>query len=85
MVRFHGLFVNVPHLVEAQVIQETNDSLRVEVVTTGDFSEKEEKLIYERTIERTGPMRIKVDRVNAIKRTERGKFRAVVSRLPRHT
>lgn len=84
LVRFHGLFVNVPHVIEAQVIQEANDFLRVQVVTAEGFSEKEEDLIYKRTIERTGPMRIKIDRVDEIKRNERGKFRAVVSRLARH-
>lgn len=84
LVRFHGLFVNVPHVIEAQVIQETNDFLRVQVVTAQGFSEKEENLIYKRTIERTGPMRVKIDRVDEIKRNERGKFRAVVSRLAHH-
>jgi phenylacetate-CoA ligase len=82
MVRFHGLFVDVPHLIEGQVIQEETDLLRLRIVATDSFGPEHERLLRDRvTRERLGPMRVLVERVPSIERTERGKFRAVISRM----
>ena len=82
MVRFHGLFVNIPHVLEGQVIQEELDLIRLRVVTTPSFGPEQEKRLRERLVrERLGAVRVMIDKVPFIERTERGKFRAVVSRL----
>jgi phenylacetate-CoA ligase len=81
MVRFHGLFISVPGVVEAQVIQEEIDLLRVRVVATPEFGEAQRKLIEARVHERLGAVRVIVETTGRIERTSRGKFRAVISRL----
>lgn len=81
-VRFHGLFINLMNVLEGQVIQESLDLIRVRVVTRTGFDNKEERLIRQRLQERLGAVQVRVERVDEIERTERGKFRAVISRLP---
>ena len=83
MVRFHALFLNLPSVVEAQVIQEELDLLRVRVVGTPDFGEAERRVIEKRVHDRLGAVRVSVETVEHIERTSRGKFRAVISHLPR--
>jgi phenylacetate-CoA ligase len=81
IVRFHGLFIDLPHVLEGQVIQETLDLIRVRVVTRPGFEQREEQLIHQRLSERLGAIRVAVERVNRIERTPRGKFRAVISNV----
>jgi phenylacetate-CoA ligase len=85
-VRFHGLFVNLPNVVEGQVIQEDLDHIRIRVVTRDGFGEDDVRTIRTRVAEeRLGPLQVNVERVPYIERTERGKFRAVINRLPKET
>jgi len=81
MVRFHGLFIGLPNVLEGQVIQEQLDFIRVRVVARPGFDNDEQRLICRRLSERLGEVRVVVERVAAIERTERGKFRGVISRL----
>jgi phenylacetate-CoA ligase len=80
-VRFHALFINLPHVLEGQVIQEQLDFIRVRVVARSGFDDQERALIAHRLQERLGAIRVEVECVDEIERTERGKFRAVISRL----
>jgi phenylacetate-CoA ligase len=85
-VRFHGLFINLPNVLEGQVIQEDLDHIRVRVVAREGFSETDVQTIRRRVAEeRLGPINVEVECVPQIERTERGKFRAVINRLPRET
>jgi phenylacetate-CoA ligase len=81
MVRFHGVFIDLPHVLEGQVIQETLTRFRVKVVPQGDFGAEDEKLIRRRFVQRLGPVGVEIEKVVAIPRTERGKFRAVICSL----
>lgn len=81
MVRFHGIFIDLPHVIEGQVIQEELDLLRVRVVVTDGFGTADESTIRSRFVDRLGRIRVIVERVGEIERTERGKFRAVISRF----
>jgi phenylacetate-CoA ligase len=84
MVRFHGIFVNLPNVLEGQVIQEALDRILVRVVTRESFCEEDARTIRSRIAEeRLGRMTVEIERVPEIERTERGKFRAVINRLPR--
>jgi len=85
-VRFHGLFINLPNVVEGQVIQEDLDHIRIRVVTREGFNDDDVRAIRTRVAEeRLGPVQVTVERVPYIERTERGKFRAVINRLPKET
>jgi phenylacetate-CoA ligase len=82
LVRFHGIFIDLPHVMEGQVIQQAIDRFLVKVVAKPGFSLEEEEVIRERFAERLGPVSVEIERVIEIPRTERGKFRAVICRIP---
>ncbi|MGZ4695704.1 MAG: phenylacetate--CoA ligase family protein, partial [Acidimicrobiales bacterium] len=78
--RFHGVFYEIPGLVEAQVVQRTNRRFTVRVVVTDRFDEGGAAVIVGRMIDRLGSAaEVDVEPVDAITRTAAGKFRAVVS------
>jgi phenylacetate-CoA ligase len=82
MVRFHGIFVGQPRVIEGQIVQERLDRIRVKVVGTRDFGPADEQEIIARVQQRLGPrVQVVVEKVDAIPRTKAGKFKAVVSLL----
>jgi phenylacetate-CoA ligase len=78
MVRFHGIFIDLPHVLEGQVIQEAPDQFTVKVVTRDGFGPAEEGTIRKRFAQRLGMVSVEIHRVHEIPRTARGKFRAVI-------
>jgi len=83
MVRFHGIFVGLPRIREGQVVQESLRHFRVRLVADASFGENDRALVRKRFEERLGPVEVTFDMVDRIERTERGKFRAVISNVPR--
>ena len=82
LVRFHGIFVDQPNIVEGQIIQETLDQFVVRVVPTKAFSQLDIDDIQQRMYQRLGPkISVQVVTVDDIPRTESGKFRAVISKV----
>lgn len=79
MVRFHGIFIGLPTVLEGQVVQEASARFVVKVVATAKFGKEEEAIIRRRFAERLGSVSVQIERVHDIPRTERGKFRAVIS------
>ncbi len=80
MVRFHGIFVHQPHIVEGQIIQEALDHIHVKVVPTSSFDEDDIRDITQRIQQRLGSMvRVTVEKVEFIPRSKSGKFKAVIS------
>jgi phenylacetate-CoA ligase len=82
LVRFHWVFVDLPHVLEGQIVQEALNRITVKLVTTDGYTQAEEQLIRRRFAERLGPLHLNIETVPSLPRTERGKFRAVISRLP---
>lgn len=78
LVRFHGIFVDLPHVLEGQVIQEAPDRFTLKVVAGEGFGGNEEAMIRRRFLQRLGSVRVDIARVSEIPRNERGKYRAVV-------
>lgn len=68
---------------EAQIIQETRQQLRVLYVPTADYSTEDGAALIGRIRDRVGEMDVVLEEVAEVPRTANGKFRAVVSRLPR--
>ena len=82
MVRFHGVFVDQPHVLEGQVIQESLRQFRVRVVPTSGFGKSDVEDIAHRVRQRLGhEVEVAVEPVERIPRTRAGKFQAVVSLL----
>ena len=80
--RFHGVFYEIPGLVEAQVVQRTTRRFTVRVVVTDSFDDAGAAIIVGRMIDRLGRSAdVDVEPVDAIARNAAGKFRAVVSEL----
>ena len=59
------------------------DELTLNLVVHRGYGQAEEQAIRERFTQRLGPIQLAIRVVPEIPRTERGKFRAVVSRLAR--
>jgi phenylacetate-coenzyme A ligase PaaK-like adenylate-forming protein len=81
MVRFHGLFVDIPFLKLAQVIQHTTDNIEIKLVVTSNFSKKEENIIYDRMTSQLGQVNIQFDYVSEILNNKNGKYQAVISKI----
>jgi phenylacetate-CoA ligase len=67
---------------EAQVIQETLNSVKVKVVATPGFASHHERVIVERLKERMGDVEVVIEPVAELPRGAGGKFRAVVCKIP---
>jgi len=84
MVRFHGLFVDLPGVAEGQVVQEDLDRFIVNVVPAKSFSTSDRETIRKRMVTRLGPgTAVEVRELESIPREPNGKFRAVISRVKR--
>ena len=82
LVRFHWVFIDLPGVLEGQVVQEAIDEFTVNVVTRDGSLKEIRNVIEKRFKERLGPVSIRVQRLAEIPRTERGKFRSVISKVP---
>lgn len=80
-VRFHGIFIGLPHIVEGQIIQETLQDFRIKLVVTKEFSELDRETIRSRFLERIGRINLVFELVDHIERTDRGKYRALISNM----
>ena len=80
LVRFHGIFVDQPNIIEGQIIQEAANRIRAEVVGTEGFCAADVEDVRARILQRLGAgVHVDVERVESIPRTSAGKFKAVVS------
>jgi len=82
LVRFHGIFIHQPHIIEGQIIQEALDQIRVRIVPTAGFEEADKIDIANRVHQRLGnQVNVIVELVPSIERTKAGKFKAVISKV----
>ncbi len=70
---------------EAQIIQETIETILVRVVPAEGYTERDGISIIERIRDRMGPVTVTIETCDAIARGRNGKFRAVISRLSANT
>ena len=76
------VFDDIANLIEAQVIQEEMDLIRVLIVPTEKFSYKDQNMLLRNMRSRLGDdMQIVFQKVESIPRTKSGKFNSVVSKL----
>jgi phenylacetate-CoA ligase len=83
MVRFHGIFIDLPNVVKAQVVQETVADFTVNVQTNGLTSE-ERNIISRRMESQLGNVKVNINEVNEIPVGINGKFKAVISKIKRN-
>lgn len=83
MVRFHGIFINIPSLIEAQVIQNTLTDFEIKMVVSRKPEEEELQLIKKRMNSQLGEINLDITIVDSIPRNAGGKFKAVISNVTR--
>lgn len=83
MVRFHGIFINLPSVVEGQIIQYEIDKFEIKVVCSQPIKEDERKIIESRMKSQLGMIELKITQVDSIPRNQNGKFKAVISIVKR--
>ena len=82
LVRFHGVFINQPHVMEGQIIQKELNHIHVKIIPTNGFNSDDVKEIIYRVHQRLGnSVKVTVEQVIDIPRTKSGKFKAVISEL----
>ncbi|MCF6280155.1 MAG: hypothetical protein L3J14_07390 [Flavobacteriaceae bacterium] len=81
MVRFQGLFIDVPFLKSAQIIQKDFDEIQINLFVEENFDKKNEELITKRLFSQLGNMKVGYKYLNEIAKCENGKFKAVISLL----
>ncbi len=82
LVRFHGIFVNQPNVIEGQIIQESLDHIHVKVVPTDSYTDSDTQDIIHRVQQRlSSSVKVTVECVPSIPRTKAGKFKAVISKV----
>lgn len=84
MVRFHGIFINVLCVVEAQVIQHTLDRFEIRMVVSKAPSEEELALIRKRMFSQLGEIDLEINILDEIPRNANGKFKAVISHVKKN-
>jgi phenylacetate-CoA ligase len=81
--RLDPLFKGDLPIHEAQIIQEALDRVRVCYVPTADFRPSHESVITQRLQARMGSVKVVMEPIAEVPRGQNGKFRAVISKLPR--
>lgn len=81
MVRFHGIFIDLPNVVEGQVIQENMYDYLVRICSTKGLTRKEIDTIKDRMYSQLGSINVRVKVVKEIPPESNGKYKSVISRM----
>lgn len=79
--RLDPLFKTDLPLVEAQIVQEAPDRLRLRLVPARPLDDEDRRRLTERVHQHLGAMTVLIDEVDHIPRDAAGKFRAVISEI----
>lgn len=81
MVRFHGIFIEMPNIVKAQVVQNDYDNFVINIESINPLSEDEKKTISNRMESQLGKIKLLINRLDEIPLGPNGKFKAVISKV----
>lgn len=81
MVRFHGVYLGIPKIIEAQFIQITLDQIELKVAVDSPLSVTEIELMKSRVKSQLGNVSVAVNQVDSIPKNNNGKFKAVISHV----
>lgn len=82
MVRFHGVFIDIPHIKAGQVVQTHLDEFTVKVLAEHTLSDEDLNNITKKMTSQLGnDIKIDIRQVENIPLSPNGKFKAVISRL----
>ncbi len=84
MVRFHGIFIDLPEIVKAQVIQDSYVDFVINVMVSESLTSEALQLITKRMQSQLGDdINVVINQVDNIPLGPNGKFKAVISNLKR--
>lgn len=83
MVRFHGIFIDIPGIAEGQIIQNDYDDFVVNVGAPNGLTDEEKQIVTKRMISQLGEVKVDINVLETIPRTANGKFKAVISKVKR--
>ncbi len=81
MVRFHGIFIDIPSIKQGQIVQHTVNDYTVRVTSSNHLTIDEKQVIINKMKSQLGDIHVKVDEVDEIPITSNGKYKAVISEL----
>lgn len=81
MVRFHGIFIGIPYIEKAQVIQHSLELIELKIQNTLDLTIEEIELMKQRIISQLGDINVQVEQHATIEQTVNGKYKAVISKI----
>ena len=83
MVRFHGIFIDIPSIIEGQIIQHTLQNFEIQLVLSKPLSEDDKSKMANRMISQLGNINLIFNTVDTIHRNQNGKIKAVISHVIR--
>lgn len=83
MVRFHGIFIDLPSIIEGQIIQHELSRFEVRLVMARAMGQSDVATIKKRMTSQLGNVDVEINVVESIPREANGKFKAVVSHVAR--
>jgi len=83
MMRFHGIFINLPCIIEAQVIQYELTVFEIKIVVAKQPTEEDLNMIRKRMASQLGDIQLSINIVDAIEKSPNGKFKSVISHVKR--
>lgn len=83
MVRFHGVFVDVPKLIAGQIEQFSIEEVGINLIVEKDFDVSYELLLEKRLQSQLGSVHVKFIYLEKVPKNKNGKFQAVISHLPK--
>lgn len=81
IVRFHSLFTDIPHLLLAQIIQETLEEYTILIVVEDQFKNSSSDIIRSKFKSQLGDVTVNIHKVSEIPKNKNGKFQAVISKI----
>ncbi len=81
MVRFHGLYVDIPGLLAAQIIQEKISKFKINLVVNQSYELVSELVISKRLKSQLGEIEVDFCYMDEIPKNANGKFQAVISKI----
>lgn len=84
MVRFHGIFIALPNIIQGQVIQEDYEKFTLKIVSAKPLSQLEKNTILKRMQSQLGyDILVNIEEVENIPLGPNGKYKAVISKIKR--
>jgi len=81
MVRFHGVFINIPKLIIGQIVQVTLDEIKINLVVENGYKHSGESKMSSRLKSQLGDVTVTFEYLDKVPKNKNGKFQAVISHV----